>query len=199
VVYARKSGERELTFDFAEGLVNNNLLVVDRETDSVWSQLDNKAIAGPMKETPMVVVPAIQTTWAFWKNDHPKTGVMVVEGKKGRPYHYFNFDPKNPRRRKRHAGHDTTNLGLGLSIAGDSIFLPFDQLNQIGTSLKINLGGQPVTVHYHKDALTAWGNDANGHLLPGVLAYKTGWMAFHPKSRTYSIAPAGRWSDRHEE
>ncbi|MCH7925210.1 MAG: DUF3179 domain-containing protein, partial [Planctomycetes bacterium] len=60
-MYARRLGDKELTFDFASGLVNDNLLLVDRETSSVWSQLDNKAISGPMKDTPMVVVPAMQS------------------------------------------------------------------------------------------------------------------------------------------
>jgi hypothetical protein len=38
-VYARRVGDRELTFDFAEGLIKDNLLIVDRETRSVWPQL----------------------------------------------------------------------------------------------------------------------------------------------------------------
>ena len=59
------------------GLVNNNLLVVDRETESVWSQLDNKAISGPMEGTPMTIIPALQTTWKFWRERHPDTKVMM--------------------------------------------------------------------------------------------------------------------------
>ena len=57
-MYARRQGGRELTFDFAEGLVDNNLLVVDRETSSVWSQLAGRAIAGSMEGTPLTAVPA---------------------------------------------------------------------------------------------------------------------------------------------
>ena len=46
-VYARTSKSRELTFDFAEGLGKNNLLMVDRETDSVWSQLHGRVLTEP--------------------------------------------------------------------------------------------------------------------------------------------------------
>jgi hypothetical protein len=34
-VYARNARDKTLTFDFAEGLVKNNLLFVDRETNSI--------------------------------------------------------------------------------------------------------------------------------------------------------------------
>ena len=38
-MYARRINDRVLTFDFAGGLVDNNLLLADRETSSLWSQL----------------------------------------------------------------------------------------------------------------------------------------------------------------
>ena len=55
-MYARRVGDRELTFDFAEGLLKNNLLVVDRETDSVWSQLHGKAVIGPLEGQPLTII-----------------------------------------------------------------------------------------------------------------------------------------------
>ena len=106
-MYARLSGDRELTFDFASGLVNNNLLVVDRETSSVWSQLDNQAISGPLNGSPMTIVPALQTTWKYWRQTHPNTRVMVVQGRKGRLYIYRNLEIGKGRPRSRPTTHDT--------------------------------------------------------------------------------------------
>ena len=89
-MYARHIADRELTFDFAEGLLKNNLLIVDRETDSVWSQLHGKAVIGPLEGQPLTVIPSIQATWGFWKARHPDTRLMVLENEEGRPYFYRN-------------------------------------------------------------------------------------------------------------
>ncbi len=58
-------------------------------------------------------------------------------------------------------------------------------LDETQTPLVVELGGQPVTIHYRRQALTAWAEDAQGNLLPGVLAYEQGWKAFNPDSETY--------------
>jgi len=185
-VYARRTGGKELTFDFAAGLVNDNLLVVDRETSSVWSQLDNRAISGPMKGTSMSVVPSVQTTWKFWRTIHRNTRVMVVAGKKGRPYFYSDWVPGTPRPKAKPTTHHTANLGLGIALNGQSFFLPFRALDKMSAPLSVTIGDQPLIVYYQRDALTAWAEDPDGNLVPSVLAYEQGWKRFHPESYIYS-------------
>ena len=85
-MYARRVGNRELTFDFAEGLIHDNLLVVDRETSSVWSQLHGQAVIGEMAGTPLEALPSVQSTWKFWRRRHPDTRVVTVPDHDGHPY-----------------------------------------------------------------------------------------------------------------
>lgn len=191
-MYARRLGNKDLTFDFAEGLLRNNLLIVDRETNSVWSQLEGAAVSGSMKGTPLWVVPSLQTTWKFWRENHPDTRVVVVEGLKGRPYLYRNREPGTPLRGERPRNHDTSALGLGLVVDGKAIFFPFRELDKSSTPIKLKLGGQEFRVHYRRDALTAWAEDAKGNLLSAVLAYEKGWMAFNPGSAVYQANTSGR-------
>ena len=106
-MYARGQGENELTFDFAEGLIKNNLLMVDRETRSVWSQLHGRAVSGPREGQPLQALPAIQSTWGFWKNRHPDTRVMVNTKRPGRPYFYRTWTPGQPRPEERPIEHNT--------------------------------------------------------------------------------------------
>ena len=179
-MYARQIRDSEFTFDFAETQFGENLLFVDRETQSVWSQLEGKAIVGSMKGAPLRVIPALQTTWAFWRERHPETRVMMLPGEKGRPYIY-----RNPRWNSNPTRHDPTALGLGLVANGQTIFLPFRQLNRTSPPFSLTLGGKSITIHYHKRELTAWAEDETGKLLPGVVAYKNGWMRFHPDSETF--------------
>lgn len=188
-MYARRLRGKELTFDFAEGLLENNLLFVDRETGSLWSQLDGRAVSGPMKGTPLEAVPALQTTWKFWREKHPRTRVMVVEGKQGRPYLYRNRKPGMSAPSQSSNQHDTSALGLGVSLGGQAAFFPFQELEKARPPLKYRLGGQVLTIHFSRDGLTAWAEDANGELVFSVLAYQDGWVAFNPRSSIFHVAP----------
>lgn len=183
-MYARRQGGRELTFDFAEGLDKDNLLIADRETDSVWSQLAGAAIFGEMTGTPLQAMPAMQTTWAFWRQRHPDTRVSVLEGTEGRGYIYSEFEPGvTPRRRD--GEHDTATVGLGIAAGDEAWFFPFPELQQVETPVEITIGDQPVRVFFDAAGITAWAEDADGTLLMGVVAYERGWRSFHPESQRW--------------
>lgn len=185
VVYLRTVGDQQLTFDFAEGLLNNNLLIVDRQTDSVWSQLDQSAISGPMKGTKLKALPAIQSTWKYWLDKHPDTLVMTFKGRDGRRYIYRNREIGRSGPRSRPASHDTSALGLGLHFADQAHYFPFTELKKAQLPIELTLADKLVTIHYEEDALSAWAEDAEGKLLPAVLVYQSRWSAFNPKSTIF--------------
>ena len=140
-MYARGQKENELTFDFAEGLIKNNLLMVDRETRSVWSQLHGRAVSGPREGQP-----------------RPEEGPIE---------------------------HKTANLGLGMAVGSDAVFFPFSELARAVNPYETEVGGQPVRIHFHPDGLTAWAEDNQERLLPGIVAYRAGWLDFYPSSRVF--------------
>ena len=182
-MYARKTAERTLTFDFAEGLVKNNLLMVDRETESIWSQLHGRAIEGELEGHPLKILPAMQTTWGFWSKRHPESLVMT-DTRKGRRYLYRNWRPGTPRP-PRTETHDTSQLGLGLVLGGESWFFPLSALKRAPEPPELEIGGQTVRIQYDADGLTAWAEDDGGQLLVGFLAYRSGWLDFYPSSRIF--------------
>ncbi len=49
----------------------------DRSSRSLWSQIDGKAMAGPMSGQKLNKIPSQVTTWALWKEQHPDTLVLV--------------------------------------------------------------------------------------------------------------------------
>ncbi len=189
-MYTRSIGDRTHTFDFAEGLIKDNLLFVDRETNSVWSQLHGYAIHGPLENTPLRVVPAMQTTWAFWRERHPDTRVMV-DDQPGRPYLYRNRQPGSPRPATRPTSHDTSLLGLGLTLGGESMFFPFDEMAKVQTPIDVKVGGTDVVVYFSPRGLTAWA-EKDGELLPTVLAYEFGWRDFYPRTRVFQSGASSR-------
>ena len=158
-MYARKCGERELTFDFGRGLLKDNLLIVDRETDSVWSQLHGAAITGSMEGTALEVLPALQTTWDFWRRMHPETRVMKLAGARGTRYLYRGDGDETD-------GHDTSALGLGLVDGEGALFLSLTALESVETPLVLQRGEAKIVVHHEPAALTAWAETPGGTLLP---------------------------------
>ena len=178
------------TFDFAEGLIKDNLLFVDRETDSVWSQLHGRAIHGPLEHTPLNIVPAMQATWVFWRERHPDTRVMV-DDQPGHPYLYRNRQPGTPRPETRPTDHDTSLLGLGLTLGGESMFFALDELAKAQTPIRVEIGGTDVVVHFSRRGRTAWA-EKDGELLAAVLAYEFGWRDFNPQTRVFRSDASSR-------
>ncbi len=191
MVYARKYQDREFTFDFGEGLIQHNLLMVDRETSSVWSQLDGAAVSGPQTGQPLKMIGAFQTTWGFWRKQHPSTVAMIVRDEEGKPYFYRDWDPGAPRPENLPQRHDISQLGLGLVVGGHALFFPLRELQLTSSPVIWSVDGKPLTIHYSAQGLTAWAQDAEGKLLPSVLAYRRGWLDFYPESQVFSISESG--------
>jgi hypothetical protein len=57
-------------------LWKNALVMYDRETDTLWSHFNAKAIHGPLEGTELKPHPAIQTTWGQWKRLYPHSEVL---------------------------------------------------------------------------------------------------------------------------
>jgi hypothetical protein len=81
------------TFGVSGKLVNSNLIMYDRSTDSRWPQIFGKAITGSLRGTKLQELPVVWTTWEKWKKKHPhtkvlsqKTGFIRNYGKSGDPY-----------------------------------------------------------------------------------------------------------------
>jgi len=55
-----------LAFGVSGLLYNNDLLMYDRNTDSLWSQIEGRAISGPLRGTRLERIPVEHTTWRVW-------------------------------------------------------------------------------------------------------------------------------------
>lgn len=68
----------------------NVLVMYDRQTKTLWSQLLGEAVEGELKGTKLEFLPAWQTTWADWKEKHPDT-VALQKGYYGGSDPYDNY------------------------------------------------------------------------------------------------------------
>lgn len=84
--FERRINGETVTFGTSGKLYNNNLLMYDRKTKSLWNQLGGKAVVGELTGYRLTIVPVETTTWARWKKLYPDTKVLSRETGHVRPY-----------------------------------------------------------------------------------------------------------------
>jgi len=90
-VYARPAtGD---TLGVSGMLWRDALIMYDRTTKSLWSQINGKAVAGPMKGRRLEEIPSELTTWGEWKRRHPQTLVLEKPAQSGSFYEEYFVDP----------------------------------------------------------------------------------------------------------
>nr|WP_299338663.1 DUF3179 domain-containing (seleno)protein [Allomuricauda sp.] len=178
-----------LGFDFGRALMNNNLLMVDRKTGSVWNQLSNKSIHGDLKETKLNLRPTLQTTWGYWEERYPDTKVLINKDTIGaafpslvfaRPY-YTTWQPEEGNFHMAQ-NHQTKNLGMGIELGESSVYFPLEELFKRESPMEYKLADNTIKIHFDQAGLTAWATDSMAILIPSTLAYKWAWKNFYPNT-----------------
>jgi hypothetical protein len=80
VAFKGRSPDGEpLTFGTTGSLVNSNLLMYDRATDSEWPQILGRAIDGRMSGKSLEEIPLVWTTWQRWKDQGTDAPVLSTD------------------------------------------------------------------------------------------------------------------------
>lgn len=86
------------TFGVSGKLVNNNLVMYDRATESWWSQILGTSFKGPHEGESLRERPLVWTRWGKWRETHPETRVLSRETGYIRNYDndpYGDYTPKS--------------------------------------------------------------------------------------------------------
>lgn len=87
----------DTTLGVSGKLVNSNLIMYDRESDSEWPQILSAAIDGPHEGQGLEEVRVVWTTWENWRDRHPETEVLSRETGYFRNYDRDPYGSYNPR------------------------------------------------------------------------------------------------------
>jgi hypothetical protein len=185
---ARVAG-REASFGVSGLLYNSDVLLYDRGTESLWSQIMARAISGPLKGAVLTMVPLTHTSWADWRARHPASEVLSTETGFARDYGrdpYAGYD-KVPRLmfdvQHRDERVPVKEWVLGLRVGGEAKAYPFSTLDRLADGeglLRDRVGGQAVQIRFDRTHRSAEAFDAAGQPLPAVMAYWFAWVAFYP-------------------
>ena len=80
IVYDRRVDGRVLEFGVSGKLIMNDLVMYDRQTDSLWQQILGEGIRGEFKGVKLTPLAVTHTTWSQWKNSYPGTLVLDKGG-----------------------------------------------------------------------------------------------------------------------
>ena len=126
-------------------LYQRNLLLYDRETESLWSQLVSQAVTGPLAGKSLTVLPAENTTWGAWRMFHPGTQALSSATGYNRDY---GLDP--------YASYLFSRVPALLVMVGrNAKIYPFEELKKLRGSLTDHVGDQELKILYDRKKQTA--------------------------------------------
>ncbi len=180
VAFAARVAGRELSFGVSGLLYNSDVLLYDRQTNSLWSQLLGQAISGPLKGQRLTLLPLTYTSWADWRKAHPATQVLSTNTGTVRPYQRDPYDgyendeePMFPVQ-FRAAGFHPKERVLGIKLDGRSKAYPFVELGKTSGEFIDRIGDTALTIRYDRHARRATAHGSDGQQLAAVVGY---WFA----------------------
>lgn len=190
-------GEQVIDFGVSGLLHNNDMLMYDRQTDSLWSQIPGKAVSGPMAGARLKRLSVTHIPWTQWKREHPKGEVLSTKTGALRDYNddpYKGYDKIEKllfpisREDKRYTNKE---LVLGLEQNGKSKAWPISELtkktkNSKATVITDSFDGKPITINFDPKSKTATVHDKDGNVLPATRAFWFAWFGFYPDTDVYT-------------
>lgn len=173
-------------------LYNSDVLLYDRSSESLFSQIATEAISGPLVGTMLQMVSTRHTSWADWQARHPDTLVLSTDTGYRRDY---GRDP--------YSGYETNTQVMfpvahtdsryhpkewviGIDHNGAVKAYPFSELEHRATSLVDQLAGEPVTVEFDAEHRTGRILNAQGEEIPSVMVFWFAWVAFNPDTEVFT-------------
>jgi hypothetical protein len=182
---------RSYEFGVSGLLYNSDVLMYDRETDSLWSQLMVQAVAGPMQGTRLQQLPLSNTSWQEWVQRHPETEVLSNKTGYSRNYRvdpypnygrsgdlYFPVTHSSNRYQRK-------DIVMGLEIDGQFKAYPLRELEKGAHSFADEFSGEEFSVEFDAKHQTARIVKADGPEIPTTMAFWFAWYAFHPETDVY--------------
>ena len=191
VAFDSRVDGRVLSFGVSGLLYNSDVLLYDRQTQSLWSQLLGQAISGPMKGRRLTMLALTQTTWADWRKSHPTTQILSTNTGKTRPYARDAYPGYESSQEIifpvefRSSGYHPKERVLGVKIGTQTKAYPFVELGKTAGVVSDQIGGTPVTIRFDRAASRATAHTSDGKQLAAVVGYWFAWYTFNPKTAVF--------------
>ena len=190
IVFDRRVGGETRSFGVSGLLYLSDLLLYDRETESLWSQISAQAVTGPALGERLQPLRSRITSWGEWKQEHPQTRVLSHDTGHDRPYGkdaYAGYAQTEkllfpvPKDSRYHPKMPTAGLRLA---DGSARAYPAAEVLGAGGKVSERFGGHAVTVAYDGDeGLFSIEAPPGVEVIEG---YWFAWAAFHPETEVFT-------------
>ena len=193
MVYSRELNGKSYTFGISGLLYKSNVLLYDHQTESLWSQLMSKAIAGPSVSQSLQQLPSQRITWKRWRRMHPRSKVLSDQTGYRRDY---STDPYEGYYRVAGlmfpVGDVRRELSpkvriLGISIDGRAKAYDLEKLTHQTGVLQDRLGTTQISIEIspHGEVLAV--KRSSGESVDHVFLFWFAWQAFFPQTEVYAF------------
>jgi hypothetical protein len=192
MVFDRRVDGAPRRFGVSGLLYRSDLLMFDRETESLWSQIAAESVTGPSVEQRLTLVRSKLRRWGEWKRAHPETTVLSAETGHLRRYGHSPY-----------AGYDTSERLLfpvgtdpryhpkmrtvGLRLPdGTARGYPLEEVRRAGGRVEETFAGHPVKIRLDPES-EVFTVEAPSPI-EVVEGFWFAWNAFHPGGSVF-VAP----------
>lgn len=192
MAFSANVGGLQMKFGVSGLLYNSDVLLYDRQTDSLWSQILGKAVTGSMTGTRLTMLPLVWTTWRDWEKRYPETLVLSRETGFKRNYDkdpYAGYEDSKgvwfPVKHKDARYHPKERV-LGVELDGRFKAYPFAELSRTDGTVQDSFSGHSFTVEYDDANKSARITGVKGEKIPSVSSFWFAWYAFHPDTEVFT-------------
>lgn len=127
-------------------LYRDGLVMYDRQTDTLWTQVDGRAVRGPLSGRQLEIVPAVHATWREWLALYPRSEVLRKRGEFQSSYEDYNRNPGRlgiMGRRNADARLPGKERVLGIRVGNAAMAFPLKSVRDARLA-EAEVGGLPV-------------------------------------------------------
>jgi hypothetical protein len=192
LVFDRRLDGRERRFGVSGLLHKSDLLMFDRETESLWSQIVARAVTGELMGKRLRVLRSRVEPWGRWKHQHPETTILSRRtGHRRRygtsPYGDYRHSDRllfpAPEDRRLHPKTPVVGLRTADGVARA---YSAEEVADAGGSVIERFAGHGVEIRF--DGSTASFQVTAPPEIEVVEAYWFAWAAFHPETSIFRAA-----------
>lgn len=194
LAFERTVEGRVLDFGVSGKLHNSDLVMYDRQTESLWQQITGEAIVGDFFETKLKQVSTDTLRWGDWKSSHPGTKVLSRETGYSRDYNrypYGSYEQDESVYFPVEGGIDNTihpkSVVFGVEVNGDFKAYTKEAVERDTAEDSVitdRVGGERIRLSYNSGEVFVENLGTRGEI-PVTRLFWFAWKVFHPETELY--------------
>ena len=163
----------------------------DHQTESLWSQVLQNAVTGPMTDTKLSQRPSTLTTWGKWRKKYPETDVLTPATGHVRDYSKDPYEDYYESRSgmfgflKGGPGAEDKELVVGINVANIAKAYKLEEIQSAG-QIKDKIDETEITLEFDAETDKLTVKDQTGNTLDQIILYWFVWKAIHPEAEVYT-------------